>query len=189
VEPTDDELLLRSVQDPEEFIDFCRRHAEAMLRYFLHCTFNPEAAADLTAETFAEAFASRRRFDAGGSGAVPWLYTIAFRQLTRFLRRGRVEDRARRRIGLPRRALSEGEYERIEELVDFENVGRAVARAFSMLSVEQREALTLRVIEGRPYEEVARILSCSLDAARARVSRGLRRLAATSGLGTNEVPR
>jgi RNA polymerase sigma factor (sigma-70 family) len=182
VEPSDDELLLRSVQDPETFADFYQRHAEAILRYFLHRTFDPEIAADLTAETFAEAFASRRRFDDRRSGAVPWLYTIAHRQFTRFLRRGRVEDRARRRIGVPRRSLSESQYERIEELIDFEDVGRAVARAFSLLSAEQREALTLRVIEDRPYEDVARILSCSQDAARARVSRGLHRLASIADL-------
>jgi DNA-directed RNA polymerase specialized sigma24 family protein len=37
--------------------------------------------------------------------------------------------------------------------------------------------LTLRVVEGRPYHEVAEHLSCSVETARARVSRGLRRLA------------
>jgi len=182
VEPSDDELLLRSVEDGETFADFYQRHAEAILRYFLHRTFNPEVAADLTAETFAEAFASRRRFDPRRSGAAPWLYTIAHRRFTRFLRRGRVEDRARRRVGIPPRPLSEAEYERIEELIDFEKVGWAVARAFSRLSSDQHEALRLRVVEGRPYEEVARLLSCSQDAARARVSRGLHRLASIAEL-------
>lgn len=182
MEPEDEELLLRSVEDPETFTDFYRRHAQGMLRYFIHRTFDPETAADLTAETFAEAFASRRRFKPRGVGAAPWLYAIARRQLVRFIRRGRVEDRARRRLGIPRRSLPEGDYERIEELIDFEKVGRAVAQAFSLLSSEQREALTLRVIDGRPYEEVARLLGCSQDAARARVSRGLHRLATIADL-------
>jgi RNA polymerase sigma-70 factor (ECF subfamily) len=177
LEPSDDQLLLRSAEEPDTFTDFYRRHAEGILRYFLHRTFDPETAADLTAETFVEAFASRRRFRSRGAGAAAWLYTIARRQLIRFIRRGRVEDRTRRRLGIPRRSLPEGDYERIEELIDFERVGRAVAQAFSLLSKEQREALTLRVVDGRTYEEVARLLDCTEDAARARVSRGLHRLA------------
>jgi RNA polymerase sigma-70 factor (ECF subfamily) len=44
------------------------------------------------------------------------------------------------------------------------------------LSDEQREALQLRVVEETPYEEVARRLGVSEQAARARVSRGLRTL-------------
>ena len=50
------------------------------------------------------------------------------------------------------------------------------AQRSGRLSHDQREAMTLRVIEGRPYEEIARTLSCTEQAARARVSRGLRRL-------------
>jgi RNA polymerase sigma-70 factor (ECF subfamily) len=78
---------------------------------------------------------------------------------------------------MPEREVSTEDYERIEELIDFEQVGRAIGRAFSLLSDEQREALTLRVIDGRSYREVAEALRCSEETARARVSRGLRRLA------------
>ncbi|MGE5461256.1 MAG: RNA polymerase sigma factor, partial [Solirubrobacterales bacterium] len=55
-------------------------------------------------------------------------------------------------------------------------VGRAIGRAFGILSDEQREALTLRVIEGRSYHEVAESLRITEETARARVSRGLKRL-------------
>ena len=65
----------------------------------------------------------------------------------------------------------------LEELIDFAQVGRAIAGAMTELSAEQREAMTLRVVEGRPYEEVARMLACTEETARARVSRGLKRLA------------
>jgi RNA polymerase sigma-70 factor (ECF subfamily) len=68
--------------------------------------------------------------------------------------------------------------ERIEALIDFEHVGREVKQAFEALHADQREALRLRVIEGRPYREVALELGCSEETARARVSRGLKQLAA-----------
>jgi DNA-directed RNA polymerase specialized sigma24 family protein len=43
--------------------------------------------------------------------------------------------------------------------------------------VREREALILRVVEERNYADVATLLRCSEQAARARVSRALRRLA------------
>jgi RNA polymerase sigma-70 factor (ECF subfamily) len=174
----DEDLLVRSASEPSAFSVFYERHAKDLLRYFAHRTFDPETAADLTAETFAQAFAARGRFRDRGAGAEAWLYTIARRHFARFVRRGRVEDRVRRRLGIPEIALTPSDQERIEELIDFERVGRAVAEALSRLSAEQREALTLRVIDGRPYGEVARILGCTEQAARARVSRGLHRLGA-----------
>lgn len=116
-----------------------------------------------------------------------WLYGIARHLLARYFRTGAVDARARRRLGMPERQVSPEDYERIEELVDFEQVGRAIAQAFGILSEEQREALSLRVIEGRSYREVAEALRISEETARARVSRGLKRLTrelAAGGLET-----
>lgn len=172
----DVELIVRSWDEPEAFGVVFERHAETLLGYFARRTLDPEAAAELTAETFAQAFASRRRFRDHGLGAIGWLYGIARHQLGRFFRSGAVDARARRRLGMPEREVSPEDYERIEEMIDLEQVGRAIAQAFAVLSEDQREALTLRVIEGRPYREVAESLHCSEQTARARVSRGLKRL-------------
>ena len=186
-EIADGELLLLSREEPDAFGALYERHAEGLLGYFARRTFDPEAAAELVAETFAEAFASRRRFRDRGSGAAGWLYGIARHQLGRYFRRGSVDSRARRKLGLPEREISAEDYERIEELVDFEEVGRAIAEAFTLLSDEQREAMTLRVVEGRPYSEVAELLRCSEETARARVSRGLKRLKRLLGSPGSEI--
>jgi RNA polymerase sigma-70 factor (ECF subfamily) len=178
-EPSDVELLLRSREDAEAFAAFYERHAETILRFFARRTLDPEAAAELMAETFAEAFASRRRFRDRGQGAAAWLFGIGKHQLSHYFRRGQVDARARRRLGMPERTVSTEDYERIEELIDFEQVGRAIGQAFTLLSEDQREALTLRVIEGRSYREVAEALRCTEETARARVSRGLKRLTRT----------
>jgi RNA polymerase sigma factor (sigma-70 family) len=172
----DAELLLISARRPEAFAVFYRRHAEALLTYFVRRTFDPESAADLTAETFAEAFASRSRFKARGIEGGAWLYGVARHQLSRYRRRGAVDSRARARLGMPRRSISAEDYERIEELIDFEAVRGVINDAFHQLSEDQRVVVTLRVVEGRTYEEVARLAACSEQAARARVSRALRRL-------------
>jgi RNA polymerase sigma factor (sigma-70 family) len=172
----DDELLLLSRARADAFGELYDRHAEALLRFFVGRTFDPDVAAELTAETFAQAFVSRHRFRPQGGGATAWLYGIARHQLSRFHRRGAVDARARGRLGLPQRDLSDEDYDRIEELMDTQEVREAVGDAFALLSTEQREAVNLRVVEGRPYQEVAELTGSSEQTARARVSRGLRRL-------------
>jgi RNA polymerase sigma-70 factor, ECF subfamily len=56
----------------------------------------------VTAEVFARAWLSRRRFrDEGDGSAFPWLYGIARNVLLDSLRKRRVEQAARMRLGLP----------------------------------------------------------------------------------------
>src|SRR5687768_6837777 len=61
-EPSDEQLLLAATTDPEAFEVFFRRHAPAVLGYFMRRTRDPEASADLMAETFAAALLGLRRF-------------------------------------------------------------------------------------------------------------------------------
>jgi RNA polymerase sigma factor (sigma-70 family) len=174
---TDAELLLASRDEPAAFVELYRRHAEDLLRYFARRTLDPEAAAELTAETFAEAFASRANYRNTGANGVGWLYGIARHELGRFFRSGRIDRSARQKIGLPPRDVPLEDYERIEDLVDFAPIRAAMVEALETLAEDQREALKLRVIDGLPYPDVAARLHCAEAAARQRVSRGLRRLA------------
>ena len=174
---SDSELLTVSATEPGAFAVLYVRHAEDLLRYFARRTLDPEAAAELTAETFAQAFASRTTYRDTGENGVAWIYGIARHQLGRFFRSGRVDRDARRRLGMPERPLPPADYERIEDLVDFAPIRGAIEEALLTLRQDQRDALRLRVIDELPYEEVARRLACSEQSARQRVSRALRRLA------------
>ena len=174
---TDTELLLASRDEPDAFTELYRRHAEDLLRYFARRTLDPETAAELTAETFAEAFASRQTYTDKGVNGVAWIYGIARHRLGRFFRSGRVDASARRRIGLPERELPPEDYERIEDLIDFAPIREALSEALETLSPDQRDAMKLRVIDEMGYPEVASRLGCSEANARQRVSRGLRKVA------------
>jgi RNA polymerase sigma factor (sigma-70 family) len=174
---TDTELLLASRADPSAFVEVYRRHADELLRYFAGRVLDPEVAAELTAETFAEAFASRGSYRDTGADGVAWIYGIAKHLLGRYFRRGRVDVAARKKIAIPLRPLPPEDYERIEELVDLEPIRAALVEALGTLEEEQRRALELRVVDGLPYPEVAARLACGEQAARQRVSRGLRKLA------------
>ena len=176
-ERTDTQLLIASRTEPDAFTELYRCHAEDLLRYFARRTLDPETAAELTAETFAEAFASRATYRDQGVNGVAWLYGIARHRLGRFFRSGRVDAAARRKLGMPERDLPSEDYERIEDLIDFAPIREALAEALETLSPDQREAMRLRVIDGLGYAEVAERLECTEQNARQRVSRGLKKLA------------
>jgi RNA polymerase sigma-70 factor (ECF subfamily) len=136
---TDEDLLTASARNADLFVDFYDRTLPGLLAYFVRRTFDAQIAADLTAETLAEAFAASRRYrDRGPGSASAWLYTIAARKLARYLRRLRVEDAARRRLGMERIELAPDDVERIEALIDLEHVGRNVRRAFVGLTRSDR---------------------------------------------------
>ena len=138
-----------------------------------------EHAADLTAEVFARAWLNRGRFrDQAEGSALSWLLGIARNVARESVRKRRVEDAARRRLGLPCLIASGGNFEAIEERLSLSDTAR---RAVTALPEADRELLRLRVIEERPYREIAARLRCTPQAARLRVSRLLRQLQCTLG--------
>ena len=171
-------LLGRSVAQPELFGEFYAAHASAVFVFFARRTLDVEVARDLTAETFAEALASRSRFRGTTEAeAAGWLFGIARHLLSRYLRRGVVERKAVERLGIRMPHLSDDDHERIAELAGLDDLRSGVAAALGELGADQRDAVELRVVAELPYDEVARRLSISEPTARARVSRGLRALA------------
>jgi RNA polymerase sigma-70 factor (ECF subfamily) len=172
--PPDAELLRRTAAgEPDAFGSFYRRHESAVLLYFLRRTQSPELAADLTAETFAAALASIRRFRSERGPAIGWLFGIAGHKLADSCRRGQVEDRARRRLRLEPLVLTDDDLERVEALADAAAESEALTRALAELPAAQRDAIEQRVIAERPYGEVASELRCSEAVVRKRVARGL----------------
>jgi RNA polymerase sigma factor (sigma-70 family) len=164
---TDEELL--SARDAASFELFYTRHVDPLVGFFMRRTRDPELAADLTAETFAAALASRRRFRPEAGSAAGWLYGIGSKKLADAQRRGYAEMRARKRMGMERIELDDDDYARIE-------AASAEAPALALverLAPEQREAVTAHVLDERGYGEIAEELHTSEAVVRKRVSRGL----------------
>lgn len=168
MEPTDAQLLAESATDPDAFARFYDRYEAAVVGYFIRRTHNPEVAADLTAEVFAAVLSSAARYRPHAPAAA-WLFTIARNTLAKSVRRGRVEARARERIGFGAIELREDSLARLT-VADGE---RWVAELLERLPVEQRDAIRARVLDERPYEEIARRLQTSELVVRKCVSRGL----------------
>lgn len=172
----DEDLLARAGREPEAFGAFYRRHERAMLVFFLRRTASAEVAADLTAEVFAAALGSSRRFRPGRSPAVAWLYGIANNKLASSRNRGRVEERARRRLEAEPLVLDDEAIERVEALADAERGAEVLEELLAQLPPDQHEAVRSHVVEERQYGEIASELECSQAVVRQRVSRGLRTL-------------
>jgi RNA polymerase sigma factor (sigma-70 family) len=168
---SDDELLAsRGAAAADAFAAFYERHERVILAYFCRRASSSELAADLTAETFAQALMSRRRYrPREGGSASGWLFGIAAHVLSRSVRRGVVENRARRRLGIASLVLDDEELQTIERLGD----ECPATAALAGLPAAQRQAVWARVVDERDYPEIAAELRCSEAVIRKRVSRGL----------------
>ena len=175
-EVDDAELLRRTPASAAAFGVFYRRHERGVGAYFMRRTREPELAADLTAETFAAAFAGVRRFR-GDAPAAAWLYGIAHHVWQRSLEGRQVEDRARRRLGLELHLTPEV-LDRFEHLAS----AQSVRLILDDLPLEQAEAIHRRIVNDASYDDVAVDMRCSPGVARQRVSRGLRALRARKEL-------
>ena len=160
-----DQELLEAIArcDGVAFTVFYRRHLPRVVAYLLRETGDRELAADLAAEVFAAALVGARRYEPIHDSALPWLVGIARNVVCVSRRRGRVEARARRRLGFEPVVFEEPDIDRTDELL-------------AALPAAERDAVRERIVEERTYASIAAELRCSELVVRQRVSRGLARL-------------
>lgn len=170
--PTDEELLRAAASEPASFATFYRRHVPGVLAYYGVRTRDPELATDLTAEVFAAALESVARYDPSLAPPVAWLYGIARNVLRNSLRKGRIEDRARRRLGMEPLTLVDEALTLVAALGSGRREGVLLEQLASLPRL-QREAVVARVLDEREYRDIAGELRCSESVVRQRVSRGL----------------
>jgi RNA polymerase sigma-70 factor (ECF subfamily) len=167
---TDAELLAGSGRDASAFAEIYRRHAAAIYRYHCRCTRDADAAHDLTAETFAQAWLTRARFrDEADGSAAPWLYGIARNVVLMSVRRRRIEQVGLQRLGM---LTDPAAVSGIEHQPDDSWLSE-LETALDELPAAQREAVRLRFDADLAYDQIALALETSPQAARVRVHRAL----------------
>jgi RNA polymerase sigma-70 factor (ECF subfamily) len=166
---SDAELLRTARTDAGAFRTLYERYAERMYGFHLSRSRDADAAHDLTAETFAQAWLSRARFrDEAAGSAGPWLFGIARHVLAGSVRRGRLERAACTRLGVLERL--DREPATVEpEPTWLDGLDGALAE----LPDGQQDALRLRFGDDLTYDELAGKLDTTPSAARVRVHRGL----------------
>src|SRR5262245_59939840 len=175
---TDEELLVLARNDADAFAELYDRHAGALADWLTRRS-PPDTAQELFAETFAQAWCSRRRYRPAKGPARAWLFGIARHLLHDFYRRLAVEDRARRRLGVRDETAPAADS---DARLDATALRAELEAGLAGLAPGLRTAVVLRVVEQLDYDELAARLGCSNQAARLRVSRGLRALRRTNSL-------
>ena len=170
------ELLRAAHEDSAAFGEFYRRHAVEIERWLRSQTPDRATAADLTAETFAQALVSLKRFrGADDAAARAWLFGIARNLLRRYRRRGAAELETVRRLGLMLDHTT-GELDQVEGAVDAAAHSDQLACALEQLPDTQRQALQLRIVDELDYRQAAAQMGTNEQNARIRVSRALKTL-------------
>jgi RNA polymerase sigma-70 factor (ECF subfamily) len=145
-----------------------RRHYRDVYRYVRRRSRNDADAEDITQEVFADAARALDRFKPGSPPLLAWLYTVAQRRLA---------DAGRRQGRRPE--LGD---ERALELVVApapeygSEAAAALGRGLAQLPLLQRQVVTMKLISGMSFAEIAQATRSSEGACRMRFLRGLEQL-------------
>jgi RNA polymerase sigma factor (sigma-70 family) len=181
-----DELLIALTArhaDKDAFALFFDRHHAKLTGWLFSHTGNVEIAEDLAAEAFATAFLKVNEFDGRRGRARAWLFGIARITLLSSYRQHAVEQTARRQLGVIVPLYHDDAWRDAEARLE-ETLDQLIA-GLDELSSDERDAVIARIVEQRPYGEIALSANTTEPAMRKRVSRALKKLRALMQ-GTSE---
>jgi len=143
------------------------RHQREIMAYIVRSLGEHDLAQDVFQETFLRAFRAYKRLPMEANHRA-WLYKIASNA---------CHDARRRRARSP---LPLDESIAAPERSDgtARVLAGAVAAFVRSLPARQRQTLVLRKFQGMDYDEIAAVLGCSAETARANVYQGLRKVRA-----------
>lgn len=146
------------------------RHHVKLYNYFLRRAGDGGAGEDLTQEVFFRILKYRETYR-GDSAFTTWMYSIARNVHMDLLRKHKKES------PLDDRWEEEPSPEPIPELqTQAEQESALVNRALDLLPPAKKEVLVLSRFQGLKYEEIARLLGCSLASVKTRVHRAVKDL-------------
>jgi RNA polymerase sigma factor (sigma-70 family) len=176
VDSTTDELLMLRVRDGEveKLGVLYERHRMALFNFFVRLTGSSTVSEDLVHDVFLRMLKYRHTFEADNR-FTSWMYQIA---------RNAHFDSWRKRqheVSLEAEAIDEREaIPSPDPAPDLKlrqsQEATLLQTALAGLPLESREVLVLSRFQNLTYEEIARILDCSVGAVKMRVHRALREL-------------
>jgi len=167
-EPTDADLIGRSIDDPRAFMPLVERHHRVLFGYLAR-RVGRDIAEDVTSETFARAFAQRARYDRARLDARPWLFGIATNLLRNHARSEGRQLRAYSRHGVQDRTHDDDAA--VDARVDAKAQSQVLAGALEQLKAGDREALLMFAWNDMSYEDIAASLDIPVGTVRSRLNR------------------
>jgi RNA polymerase sigma-70 factor, ECF subfamily len=179
--PVDDsEVMLRLVAGDDHALDvLMERWKSPLVSFLLRMTNDSTVAADLAQETFVRLYLAMERYRPSGKFST-YLFTIASnlaRNHFRFARRHpavSLDERRDHPDGGGREAIDPGR-DASAAAVGKERE-RQILDAIAALPEDQREAITLSLLDDFPIAEIAAIMGCNDKAVENKLYRGRQRL-------------
>jgi RNA polymerase sigma-70 factor (ECF subfamily) len=168
-EQDEEQLLIHRAQmsDRAAWDEIFQRNYRRVYVFVYTRVGDQQAAEDLTADVFLEAWKGIRRFTYRGVALISWLYQIALNLLADFLRkRGRIRTEPLAERGVFVRDPRDD----VEQVAEWQSV----AAALKKLTVEQQQVLISRFIEGLSLAETAALMGKQENAIKALEFRALR---------------
>jgi RNA polymerase sigma-70 factor (ECF subfamily) len=160
-----------NVSPLEEFNSVVEIYSEEIFAYLWRWLNGHEDAEDCLQEVFLRAFKAFNRLNEG-SNIRAWLYKIATNTAITFRnKRSRREDKEL----LIEADLRSLEPSPMDQVLSKEQM-LSILEAVESLPPKQRAALIMRKYQGFSYDEIAGVLECSQESARANVYQGIRKL-------------
>jgi RNA polymerase sigma-70 factor (ECF subfamily) len=163
-----DAIVLVRSGDRSAFSLLVRRHQKSLLRLSLRFVKDMDTAEDVVQESFIKAFERLNSFEARSTFR-SWLFQIAINTAKNKLRDHRRDTTDIENVPLAVAA-------RAETGLLHNAVAEMIQRHVEDLPFKQRTALTLRVYEDLSFKEIAEIMECPYDTAKANYRHALMRL-------------
>lgn len=175
--PDDRELVLSAQQGSEEsFSALVRKYHERIYRIAVRIVRDPDEADEVTQEVFARAVAALGRFDFRAS-FYTWLVSIArnaaFDALRSMQRRARYRTTENGLDVYAAEGCGDGDPIRASSKAE---AAQIVVAALGRLNARDRTLIVLREYEGLQYEEIAKVLGCSVGTIESGLHRARKRL-------------
>jgi RNA polymerase sigma-70 factor, ECF subfamily len=155
----------------KHFLELLEDHEKEIYRFVYRMTGNEEDSSDLLQETFLRAFRAFPRLPADANHRA-WLFRIAHRQALNLFRSRRV----RRAEPLDEALALQDSSGHPDSLAETRHLARALGSLIRDLTPRQRCALLLKKYEGLSYVDVASVLGCTEEGARAHVYQAMKKI-------------
>lgn len=154
--------------DKKSFETLILRHEKFLMKAIVRMTRDLDAAEDVVQDTFIKAYKRLSLFE-GRSSFRSWLYQIGLNTA-----RNRFRKHARESVGMENMDIAvEGQVENHVIALDIRSI---LQNEIAKLPDRQRTALSLRIFDDLSFKEIADVMGCPYDTAKANYRHALLKL-------------